>query len=163
MIDAATIIFAVALLGMVGMILLKIGEVRGGKKSLLSRAGDNTDQHVHAAYDKVKYAFRYLNKRSGIALVQWVAFHFLSWMHEIYKWAYDVAHRHPHSKRVIDMVRGRGEVDKNGGSSFYLKQISADSPKVGEEKNGGQTGSNAASVFADPSDQAQKVAENPKK
>jgi hypothetical protein len=156
MIDASTIIFAIALLGIVGMILLKIGEVRGGKKSLLSRMGDSTDQHVHSAYDRVRYAFRYINKKSAIALVQWIAFHFLSVVHEVYKWMYDKAHRHPHSKRVIDMVRGRGEVNNNGGSSFYLKQISADGPKPGEAAN-------PENKIEDVSVSEPKVAENPEK
>jgi hypothetical protein len=126
MIDAATIIFIISLLGIVGMLFLKLHEVKTGKQSLISRLGESTDHHVHDAYDAVKYFISHLNRRTAIAAAQWVAVHVLSWLRSIYHRIYRLAHLNPHSKKVIDIVRGKVEVQRNGGSSFFLKEISED-------------------------------------
>ncbi|MDB5259566.1 MAG: hypothetical protein JWO73_774 [Candidatus Taylorbacteria bacterium] len=129
MADAAIIIFIIALLGIVGMIFLKMQQLKTGQKSVLSKLGEGGDHHVHAAYDKVKFFLSHINKRTGIALMQWIAFHILSWVRNLYLRIREKAHRHPHSKKVIDMVTGRGEVSKNKGSSFYIKHIASETIK----------------------------------
>ena len=122
-IDTESIVFAVALLGIVGMIVVKYGEIKTGRRFILSRIGERTDHIVHGAYDNVHYFISHINKQNAIASVQWVAYHILSWARNAYIVVRAKARRHPHSKRVIDMVAGRGEI-KKGGSSFYLKRIS---------------------------------------
>ncbi|MDP3962299.1 MAG: hypothetical protein Q8Q03_00300 [bacterium] len=81
------------------------------------------DGAIYAAYNRVRKFILYFNKRTAIALVQLIAYHILSWARSAYIWLHRKAHAHPPSKKVIDMVRGRGEVDRNGGTSFYLKKI----------------------------------------
>jgi hypothetical protein len=129
MIDIVTIIFFVALLGIVGMIFFKHRELTHSKSSPLSKLGENADEHIHGVYNKIKYFISHLNRRTAIAVVQWVAFHVLTWLRNIYIWLRNKAHSHPHAKKVIDMVSGRGDAHKNGGSSFYLKHIAAGIPK----------------------------------
>lgn len=128
--DPTIIVFLVALLGIIIMIVLKAFELRSGKKSLLSRIGEGTDHIVHAVYDNVKFCVNHINVHNLIVLMQWIAVHVLSSLRSMYIWLYHLAHRHPHSKKVIDMVRGKGEVDSNGGSSFYLKQISRETEEI---------------------------------
>ena len=123
--DTTIIIFAIALIGIIGMIILKRAELTSGKKYFLSRLGENTDHIVHAAYDRVYRFFSHLNKNNFISSIQWVAYHVLSWIRGGYIWIRNHAHSHPHSKKVLDMVRGRGEV-KRGAASFYLKRIAED-------------------------------------
>jgi hypothetical protein len=123
--DSTIISFYISILAIFGMIGFKAIEVRSGKKSWISRIADSTNHIFHNMFDTVKKLTSYINKKSAIALIQWIAYHILSWARETYIWAYKKAHAHGPSKKVIDMVRGRGEISKNGGASFYLKSISA--------------------------------------
>ncbi len=125
----ATITFYIALLGILCMIVLKYVEIKTGKKSFVSLVGQKTDHTFQSLYHVVRHAFSLINKNNAIALVQWVAFHVLSFFRKIYMYAHEVAHRHPHSKKVIDMVTGKGEVKPNGAASFYLKQIAEETKK----------------------------------
>jgi queuine/archaeosine tRNA-ribosyltransferase len=117
------IIFFISLVAIIGMIFLKSAEMKSGKKSLLSRAGGTTDHFFHAAYAKVRFTLSHLNKNNGVNFLQWIAYHILSVFHKLFVYIREKAHRHPHSKKVIDMVTGKGEVNQHGGSSFYLKKI----------------------------------------
>ena len=123
--DTTIISFYVSILAIFGMIGFKAIEIRSGKRMLISRIADSTNHIFHNMFATVKKLISFLNKKTAIALIQWIAYHVLSWARSTYIWAYKKAHAHGPSKKVIDMVRGRGEVSKNGGTSFYLKSISA--------------------------------------
>jgi hypothetical protein len=122
--DTSIISFSLSFLGIIGMIGFKALEIRSGKKSWITRIADNTNHKVHYVLDRIKIFFAYFNRKTALALIQWIAYHILSWARNAYIWAYKKAHSHAPSKKVIDMVRGRGEANRNGGSSFYLKSIS---------------------------------------
>lgn len=123
-IDTPIISFYVSLAGILGMLWFKAMEVRSGKTNWFLRVVNVMNHKVHDGYVWIVKQIRLINKRTAIALVEWIAYHILSWAREVYIWAHKRAHAHPSSKRVIDMVRGKGEVKKNGGVSFYLKSIS---------------------------------------
>ncbi len=106
------------------MIGIKAIEIRSGKKSWISSLAELTNENFHDAYRWFRKMISYVNRRSIIMLVQWIAYHILSWAKEGYIWLHNKAHAYPHSKRVLDMVKGKGEVNKNGGASIYLKRIS---------------------------------------
>lgn len=129
LLDTSVISFYISLLGIIGMISFKLAEIRSGRKSFISRLSDKTNHKVHEFMNRVRTLISYINRRSALALVQWIAYHILTWARNAYIWAYRKAHAHAPSKKVIDMVRGRGEVNRNGGSSFYLKSISKDIPE----------------------------------
>lgn len=122
-----SISFYAAFIAMLGMVSFKVFEMHSGKRSWISRVADSTNHIVHAVYDGIKKALSHINRKGAIALIQWIAYHILSWARETYIWAYKKAHAHAPSKKVIDMVRGRVEINKNGGSSIYLKKISDNS------------------------------------
>jgi hypothetical protein len=122
--DTSIISFYISFLGILGMIGVKMAEIRSGKKSWVSRMSDKTNHKVREYYYNTKKFISYINRKSALALVQWIAYHILTWARNAYIWAYKKAHAHAPSKKVIDMVRGRGEINRNGGSSFYLKSIS---------------------------------------
>ncbi len=124
LIDTSVISFYVSILGIIGMITFKASEIRSGKKSWIFRIADSKNHIIHNLFDTIKKQASYVNRKNAIALIQWIAYHILSWARETYIWAYKKAHAHPPSKKVIDMVRGKGEVRKKGGVSFYLKRIS---------------------------------------
>jgi hypothetical protein len=117
------IIFYVALLGIIAMIVFKRHEVKTGKQSIFSKLGAGSDHIFHAVFDAVRMSISYINKHTFIALAQWITFHVLVHTRKVYV---EVKHRtlaNPHGKRMIDAVRGRGEV-KDHGASFYLRKIS---------------------------------------
>lgn len=122
--DTTIISFYLSLLGILGMIGFKVLEIRSGKKSWISKLADKTNHIVHRYFAHFKRLTSYINRKAALALIQWIAYHVLTWARNIYIWIYKKAHAHPPSKKVIDMVRGKGEVNRNGGSSFYLKSIS---------------------------------------
>jgi len=117
------IIFFISLLGIITMIVLKSIELRSGKKSLFFRMGAGTDHLVYGAYQKIRFVFSHINKHNAVNFLQWIAYHVLSVFHKLFMWVRDKAHRHPHSKKVIDMVKGKIEINQNGGASFFLKKI----------------------------------------
>lgn len=108
------------------MISLKSFEIKSGKKYLIFKIAEKADDFVKGIYSNVIKLISYINKKSAIALIQWIAYYILSWARSIYIWAHKKAHAHPPSRRVIDMVRGRGEINKNGNTSFYLRRIAQD-------------------------------------
>ena len=112
------------------MISFKAVEISSGKKSWISVMTEKTNHIFHNIYNHIKKVLSYINRKSAIALIQWIAYHILSWARDVYIWAHKKAHAHPHSKKVIDMVRGKGEIKKNGGVSFYLKRISENDEDV---------------------------------
>ena len=129
--DPIVLSFYISFVGIIGMLGLKSLEIKSGRKSWISKLSENTNHIVYAGYDSVKRVLSHLNRKSAIALIQWIAYHILSWARELYIWARKKAHAHPPSKKVIDMVRGKGEVKKNGGTSFYLRSISEEDEEVG--------------------------------
>lgn len=125
----AIITFSIALLGIVAMLVGKHFEMKRSKKYFLSRVADTSDRIFQTAYAKIRFVLSHVNKRNAISLVQWVAFHVLSFFRTWYLRIREAAHRHPHSKKVIDMVTGKVDINQNGGSSFYIKQIMEEAKK----------------------------------
>ncbi len=121
--DTATIAFYISFFGIIGMMYLKYFENKNDKKYFLSNISSLTDKYVLNAYNFTKRLILGINKKNAIALIQWIAYHILSWARDTYIWLYRKARSHPPSKMVVDMVRGRGEIKRNGGTSFYLRRI----------------------------------------
>jgi hypothetical protein len=119
----ATISFFVSFLGIIGMIVLKARRLRMETRSHFKFVSEKVDHKIRAVFASIRTFFGYFNRKSAVALVQWIAYHILSWIRSIYLWLHDKAHAHPPSKKVIDMVRGRGEIEETGGASFYLKNL----------------------------------------
>ena len=117
------IIFYVALAGIVGMILLKRREMVSGSPSLVSRAGAGSDHIFHAVFDAVRRGLSHINRKTFLAGIHWIAVKVLFYVRKVYVEIKDRALAHPHGKKLIDAVRGRGEV-KDHGASFYLRKIS---------------------------------------
>ncbi len=78
---------------------------------------------MRVSYLTVRFVISHINVHNGIVAVQWIAFHVLSAARSAYLYFRELAHSHPHSKKVIDMVTGKGEISAKGGASFYLKRI----------------------------------------
>lgn len=122
-------IFYISLIGMIALILLKRHEVKTGKQSIVSRFGQGSDHIFHALFGAVSRGISYINKHTFIAVAQWMTFHVLVRVRKVYV---EIKHRalaNPHGKRMIDAVRGRGEV-RDHGASFYLRKI-AEKNKMG--------------------------------
>ena len=123
--DPITLSFYISFVGILGMFGFKVAEIKSGKKTWISKIGEKTDHIIGNSYSFIKKCIHQINKKNAIALIQWIAYYILSWTRRLYIWIRSKAHAHPPSKMVIDMVRGKGEVKKNGGVSFFLKSISS--------------------------------------
>ncbi len=126
----AGITFYVSLIAIILMIVSKHIEIKSGNKSVLSRLGAGADHAVQGVYSKVAFVFSHLNKNTFVHVLQWIAFHALSVLRSVYIDIREKAHRHPHSKKVIEMVTGKGEVKHTGGASFFLKKIAEETKKL---------------------------------
>ena len=118
-------IFYISLLAMLAMILLKRREAKTGRPNLISRLGRGSDSLLHSIYASGSAVIAYINKHTFIALAQWVAFHVLVHIRKVYVELKHRALSNPHGKKVIDAVRGRGQVTEHG-ASFYLRRISTE-------------------------------------
>lgn len=105
------------------MIVLKRREVKSGHPSILSRLGRGSDQFFHTIFNAVGTALSYINKHTFVALGHWVAFHILVHIRKVYVEIKASFLATPQGKKMLDAVRGRGEV-KDHGASFYLRRIS---------------------------------------
>lgn len=115
--------FYVSLIGIITMILLKRHEIDKNKTSLTSRFAKSLEHTLGQTFDRIQSIFRMLNKKTLIALVQFITFHVLYRIRKVYVEIKHRTLRNPHGKKMIDAVRGRGEV-KNHGASFFLRRIS---------------------------------------
>lgn len=121
--DTSVITFYVSFLGIVGMIYLKYLELNKNKRYFISKLSERADRTIVLVYNNIRKIILSINKDNAIALIQWIAYYILSWARDTYIWLYRKARSHPPSKMVVDMVRGRGEVKRSGGVSFYLRRI----------------------------------------
>lgn len=120
-------IFYASILGMTAMILFKRREVMTGQASVVSRVGSGMDHIFQAVFSTVRRGASYVNRRNFVLIAHWVAFHVLRAVRTVYVEVKSQTLANPHGKRLIDAVRGRGEIKANG-ASFYLRRISADHP-----------------------------------
>ncbi len=116
-------IFYISLIGIIAMIFIKRAEMKNGELSLADKIESSVEVALSNIYAKIVAYSKLLNRQTFVALVQFLTFHVLLRIRNIYV---NIKHRtlqNPHGKRMIDAVRGRGEV-KNHGASFYLRRIS---------------------------------------
>ncbi len=118
-------IFYVSILAMLAMVLLKRHEVMTGKESIVSRVGADSDHVFTAVFSTVKQGAAYVNRRNFILLMHVVAFHLLRAVRSVYVELKAQTLATQTGKRLIDAVRGRGDI-KSTGASFYLRRISAE-------------------------------------
>ncbi len=116
------------------MFVFKYYELKSGKQSFITKISSKTNHISHNIFVNTKKFISYFNRKTALALIQWIAYHILSWVREMYIKLRRLAHMHPPSKKVLDMVRGKGEIDKNKGSSIYLKMISSDESKIKDQE-----------------------------
>lgn len=116
-------IFYISLIGIITMILLKRSELKRGTTSLSSQMSVSIESFLARTKRSIHGFVKLLNRRTFIALMQFLTFHLLYRIRRVYV---ELKHRtlqNPHGRKMIDAVRGRGEV-KNHGASFYLRRIS---------------------------------------
>lgn len=116
-------IFYISLIGIIAMIFIKRAEMKNGELSLADKIESSVEVALSNIYAKIVAYSKLLNRQTFVALVQFLTFHVLLRIRNIYV---NIKHRtlqNPHGKRMIDAVRGRGEI-KNHGASFYLRRIS---------------------------------------
>jgi len=104
------------------MILFKRHEIKTSKPSLFSRLGRGSDHIFLAIFGAVHKGISYVNKHTFITVAQWLTFHVLVRVRKVYVEIKHHALANPHGKRMIDAIRGRGEI-KDHGASFYLRKI----------------------------------------
>jgi len=121
-------IFYISLVGMILLILLKRREVLTGERSFVSKLGEGSDHIFAAFFHGIRRGISYINKHTFIALAQWIAFHILVHVRKVYVEIKHLWLKNTHTRKVLDMVRGKGEVSKHG-VSFYLRRISGEEDK----------------------------------
>ncbi len=107
---------------MATMVLLKRREILSGQGIAASGIGQKIDRSFQAVWSAFGHFVAGFNRRNLIAVVQLVAYHILLRVRRVYV---ELKHRtlmNPHGRKVIDAVRGRGEI-RNHGASFYLRRI----------------------------------------
>jgi len=105
------------------MIIIKRKEIKTPKAFALQSTESSIEKNLTKTYTNFVKFFKMFNKHTFIALSQYLTFHLLFSIRKVYV---ELKHRtllNPHGKKMIDAVRGRGEV-KNHGASFYLRRIS---------------------------------------
>lgn len=115
-------IFYISFIAMIVMVLLKRREINTGKQSVVSKVGAGTDHFFSVIFETLKRWILFINKHTFIALAHLIAYHILFRTRKVYVEVKDRALKNPHGKKLIDAVRGKGEIS-NHGVSFYLRRI----------------------------------------
>ena len=121
---AVIVAFYLSLFGLVLMVWLKRREVRSGQVAVTSKIANKSDVFFHNIFAKISHAFGIVNRQTFINIAQWIAFHILKRIRNVYVELKYKALSNPHSKKVLDAVRGKADINPQG-ASFYLKRISS--------------------------------------
>ena len=117
-------LFYLSFILMIAMLWMKRLELVSGKKYFLTNLADKNDHVFEKLHEDIRTGISYFNKHTFIAFLQWIAIGLLSWLRNLYIKLFHIAKKYPHSKKVIDMVQGKGQTTSIGGVSFFLKKIS---------------------------------------
>jgi hypothetical protein len=104
------------------MVFSKRREIKTGKQSAVSKIGAGTDHIFTVIFNALKKWISFVNKHTFIALAHIIAYHVLLRVRNVYVAVKHRALINPHGKKLIDAVRGKGEVSRHG-VSFYLRRI----------------------------------------
>lgn len=114
--------FYISLLGIISMIVLKRFELRSANTNSSANVS-SLEIRLQNIYNSINRSLKMLNRKTFIALAQYITFHILYRIRKVYVELKHRALMNPHGKRMIDAIRGRGEINKHG-ASFYLRRIS---------------------------------------
>lgn len=118
-------IFYLSFIAMMAMVLFKRREINTGKQSIVSRIGAGTDHFFLVIFKTLKKWISFVNRHTFIVIAQIIAYHILLRIRNVYV---AIKHRtleNPHGKKLIDAVRGKGEISDHG-ASFYLRRIAGE-------------------------------------
>jgi hypothetical protein len=124
------IIFYLSFICIILMLWMKRLELVADRKYFLTNLANKNDHIFEKLHNDIRTGISYFNKHTFIAFLQWIAAGILSWLRSLYIKLFHIARKYPHSKKVIDMVQGKGETTGVGGASFFLKKISDDSDVI---------------------------------
>ncbi|MSR71430.1 MAG: hypothetical protein EXS50_02020 [Candidatus Taylorbacteria bacterium] len=126
-----SIVFFIALLGIIAMFTIKFVEAKTGNKSFLTRVSEKTNHIVHSHVARIKYVSSFISKRNAKLLSKFVAYHVLLAGHRIYTKLKNILKTHLENKpeSPINMVLGKGVLKKKGSVSFFLKHIAEENKK----------------------------------
>ncbi|MEK7609989.1 MAG: hypothetical protein AAB470_02625 [Patescibacteria group bacterium] len=116
-------IFYVSLIAIIVMVLLKRHEVKTSKPCIISRLSRGSDHFFHSIFANIRKSSSYVNRHTFVALAHWIAVHVLVRIRNVYVEIKSSFLANPHGKKIMDAVRGRGEISDHG-ASFYLRRIS---------------------------------------
>ena len=114
--------FYISLLGIISMIVLKRFELRSANTNSSANVS-SLEIRLQNIYNSINRSLKMLNRKTFIALAQYITFHILYRIRKVYVELKHRALMNPHGKKMIDAIRGRGEINKHG-ASFYLRRIS---------------------------------------
>jgi hypothetical protein len=157
----ATFAFFAGLFGIIAMLCFKGLELKTGKPGVLARVSNGSNDKVHNFLAKIKRYISYINKKSAILLFHFIVAHIIFATQKILKYVKKKFDQNKHTKKYLDMVKGKGSIKKKGAVSIYLKQISesenAKSQNEIPESNNQESVISEESVIQDSSDQNNKI------
>lgn len=109
------IIFIASGLGIVALLGHKQFEVSTGKKTFISHASNYTNEHVN----KGAKAFQSVNMENGTKVIGWIIAHSIFLLRKLFIYLQNRSY----SKKIVDVVSGKGVDKKTSGASVFLKRI----------------------------------------
>lgn len=127
------ITFIVSSLGIIGMILMKLRELKTGKLSLLSRISERTNHSFRNAYRSVKTFFSYFTKRNAVLLARFLLVRTILFLRKIYLIVKNKIMSYETAQKLRDMINGKGVIKKKGAVSFFLQRIAEEAKEAHNE------------------------------
>ncbi len=119
-------LFYGSLVLMVVMMGIKLLEVSRGKEIFTTRISRSIDHVFEAGYRFVRDILGHISWYNIEHGFWWCVRLIFKFLHISYKYVEYKANTDPRSKKIIDMVKGKGMPTRSPGASIYLKRIKAE-------------------------------------
>jgi hypothetical protein len=118
------ILFYISLAAMIAMVGIKVYETSSGSMFFTTKLGRSIDHVFEGWYAVVRTWWSYVSWYNVQILFWWIVRVVFRFLHISYRYVEKKATNHPRSRKIIDMVKGKGVVpQRSSGASLYLKRI----------------------------------------
>jgi hypothetical protein len=124
----ATILFAISLIMVFGLLALKMRELSTGKVLLLGALSQRTDPVLRGYFLRTIHFFRIFNRKTGVLFLHFLLEHTIL-LSKALKRRLDSK-----QSKFLTMVKGKPDIRRKGSASFFLKHIKEHKDQLRKEE-----------------------------
>lgn len=119
-----TLIFGA--IGAIGMLFIKSLEINSGKGMVLAKISEKTNHIAHSVKDGIILTLKKVNGRSLFNVIVRVVHLFVVMFEKVEIWIREQVMKNNHSRRLVEAVKGKYNLEKKKEASPFFKNIEPD-------------------------------------